>query len=133
MGSVVTPSWSPALRCATLRARHRGASTWVLELAGEADIATELLLEHELAQLVAGCSEQAVVDVTWLSFCDIASAHLILTTRRWVPVSVVGATRSVQRVFDLLDLVQAQRLPHYLPARHSEAQPVRRPHLSVVR
>ena len=54
--------------------------------------------------------EDSMVDVTKLSFCDVASAHLILTARRTIPVTVTGATGSVERVFDLVDVLKAHGL-----------------------
>ncbi len=114
MGSVVaTPLWSRTVSCATLRARHLDGDPWVLELSGEADIATMGMLRRELALLTTVDHAMAEVDVTDLTFCDVASAHLLLTARRRVPLVLSGATGSVKRVFDLLDVLQTQRLPMY--------------------
>jgi anti-anti-sigma regulatory factor len=76
---------------------------WALELSGEADIATLAMLGAELADAVRKDREDLVVDLTGLRFCDVHSAHLILTARRPKPVSLTGASGSVKRVFDLLD------------------------------
>ena len=119
MGSVATPFWSQTRSCVTLRARHLdGDESWTLELSGEADIATLALLKRELAQMAAMQPADVVVDVTGLVFCDVASAELILAARRTTPVTVIGATGTVKRVFDLLDALQKQRMPHHLPASH---------------
>jgi hypothetical protein len=131
MESVASPHWSETLSCATLRARHLDAAPWVLELSGEADIATLGLLRHELTQLVRSQCAHAVVDVSPLLFCDVASTHLILTARRLMPVTVTGATGSVKRVFDLMESLQAQRVPRYLAAGHLTLQPATRSRLSA--
>ena len=108
MGSVVaTPPWSQNRSCATLRARHLdGSSSWILELSGEADIATLALLRQELAHMAARDPDGVVVDVARLAFCDVASAELIQAARRTRPVTVIGATGEVERLFDLLDALQ---------------------------
>lgn len=124
MGSnVVAAHWSHTRSCATLRARHldREAS-WVLELSGEADIATLPLLRFELAQLLAANREDSVVDLTRLAFCDVASAQLILRAQQKVPVKVSGATGTVKRVLDLLD---AWMCPGNSLARTYRAMPAR--------
>lgn len=94
---------------------------WLLELSGEVDIATSAPLRHELGLLAATTHEDAVVDVTRLTFCDAGSAHMILTARRTKPLTVRGATGSVKRVFDLLDALHKQRLPRYLASSRSGA------------
>ena len=120
MGSVATPSWSGTRSDFALRARHLDdGALWLLELSGEADITTLALLRQELALLAATTHEDAVVDVTRLTFCAVASAHMILTARRTKPVTVRGATGSVKRVFDLLDALRMQRLPSYLASSRS--------------
>ena len=119
MGTVVaTPLSSRTVSCATLRARHLDGSPRVLQLFGEADIATLAMLRRELAHLAATHQEDVVVDVAGLTFCDVASAHLILTARRRVPVTLSGATGSVKRVFDLVSALQAQRLSSYCSLSH---------------
>lgn len=116
MGSVSTPQWSPMSSCATLQARHRSdGQTWVLELSGQADIATFGLVRMVVAQMATVTDEGIAVDVGGLDFCDVASAHLITTSRRTMPVTVRGATGSVKRVFDLLDAIQRERMPRFLP------------------
>jgi anti-anti-sigma regulatory factor len=90
----------------------------VLELSGEADIATMRMLRRELALLTTVDHADAEIDVTDLVFCDVASAHLLLTARRRVPLVLSGATGSVKRVFDLLDMLQTQRLPLYRSLAH---------------
>lgn len=90
----------------------------MLELSGEADIATVGLLGDELAQMATMNREEVVVDVTNLEFCDVASAHLLLTARRTLPVTLSGATGSVKRVFDLLEALRALRLPRDVSASH---------------
>ena len=112
MGSVAPPLWSPPRTDLTLQARHReDGAVWRLELSGEADIATLALLRQEVALLTAMDRADAVVDVTHLTFCDVASAHLILSARRTKPLTLRGATGSVARVFDLLDALRMQRRP----------------------
>jgi anti-anti-sigma regulatory factor len=85
----------------------------VLVLSGEADIATLGLLRRELELLTTVDHADAEVDLSDLTFCDVASAHLLLTARRRAPVVLTGATGPVKRLFDLLDALQAQRLPMY--------------------
>ena len=115
MGSVATRHWSRTTSCATLRARHLdGERSWLLELSGEADVATRRLLRDELARLLAVDRDDRVVDVSNLTFCDVASAHQLLTARRTGRVTLSGATGSVQRVFDLLEALWVERMPHYL-------------------
>jgi anti-anti-sigma regulatory factor len=98
-----------------LRARYREDGAFgVLELSGEADIATFGLLRQELAQLAATSCAGAVLDVTRLTFCDVASAYMIQAAQLTMPLTVLGAKGSVKRVFDLLDAVRVQRLPQYL-------------------
>ena len=110
MGSVATRLSSRTISSGTLRARHLDGEHWVLELSGEADITTMDMLRRELAQVAVIDREDSMVDVTKLSFCDVASAHLILTARRTIPVTVTGATGSVKRVFDLVDALKAHGL-----------------------
>jgi anti-anti-sigma regulatory factor len=131
MESVASPHWSETVSCATLSARHLDAAPWVLELVGETDVATVAFLRRELTQLVRSQCEHAVLDLTRLTFCDVASAHLILTAGRLMPVTVTGATRSVKRVFDLMESLEAQRLPHYLAPNPLTRQPVVRSRLSA--
>ena len=132
MGSVATRQRTRTSSYATLRARHLdGGAFWVLELSGEADVATLGMLREELAQMVTLNREHVVVDVTKLAFCDVASAHLLLTARRTIPVTLSGATGSVERVFDLLSALQRQRLPRYLPASHPLGERKMAPRLAV--
>ena len=119
MGSVVaTPLWSRTVSCGTLRARHLDGDPWVLQLSGEADLATMAMLRRELELLHTLGHAPAEVDVADLTFCDVASAHLLLTARRRVPLVLSGATGSVRRLFDLLDVLQTQRLPMYRSLAH---------------
>ncbi|HWO52091.1 MAG TPA: STAS domain-containing protein [Ornithinibacter sp.] len=119
MGSAATTLSSRTISSGTLRARHLDGQQWVLELSGEADVTTMDMLRRELAQVAIVDRADSVVDVTKLSFCDVASAHLILTARRTIPVTVTGATGSVQRVFDLVDALKA----HGLHRARSPIQP----------
>jgi anti-anti-sigma regulatory factor len=96
----------------------------MLELSGEADIATLGLLKQELARVATLQRPDVVVDVTGLAFCDVASAELILATRRTNPVTVIGARGTVKRVFDLLDALQRQRLPRYQAVSHTPSRPL---------
>lgn len=124
MGSVATPLWSPTRSDLTLAARHReGGAVWLLELSGEANIATFALLRQELALLATTNHRDAVVDVTSLTFCDVASAHMILAAQRTKPLTVRGAKGSVKRVFDLLDALRMQRQPRYLAPSRSGTRP----------
>ena len=119
MGSVMTPLCSRRRAYLTLWARHLdGGAFWVLELSGEADIATLGLLSQELAHLATTNTGEAVVDVTRLEFCDVAAAQMILVAGCTIPFTLRGATGPVKRVFDLLDALQKQGLPHHLPASH---------------
>lgn len=116
MESVRTALWSPTSSLATLQARHRSdGPTWVLELSGEADIATWGLVRMVVAQMATVTDECIVVDVGNLAFCDVATAQLIMSSGNGIPVSVTGATGSVERVFDLLDTIQRERMPRFLP------------------
>jgi hypothetical protein len=65
--------------------------------------------------------EVVVVDVHQLTFCDVASAHLLRTARRTIPVTLRGATGPVKRVFDLLDALDRHRLPRYLAVANRAA------------
>ena len=104
MGALDRQFPAPAHSSATLRARQVDRGTgWALELSGEADIASLPMLTEELADAVGMGRDDLVVDVTGLRFCDVHSAHLILTARRRRPVSLTGATGSVKRIFELLD------------------------------
>jgi hypothetical protein len=122
MGSVATPLWSPTRSDFPLRARHcEEGDAWLLELSGEADIATAALLRQELALLAATDRDDVVVDVTRLTSCDVASAHLILTARGTTPVTVRGATGSVKWMFDQLDALRMQRQTGYPASSRSGA------------
>lgn len=129
MGSVLTPRCSRRGKFRTLSARHLDdGALWVLELSGEADVATLGLLRQELAHLATTNTGEAVVDVTRLKFCDVAAAQMILVAGCASPFTLRGATGPVERVFDLLDALQKQRMPHHLPGSHpggssSSAQP----------
>jgi len=117
MTSVVTPAWSPEQSCLTLRSRRFDTeASWVLELSGEANSATLGLLRQELAHVAASHRSNALVDVTQRRLCDVASAHMIRTARRSVPLTICGASGSVMHVFKLLDALQRQGLPRYLAA-----------------
>lgn len=119
MGSALTPRCSRRRQYLRLWARHLdGGACWVLELSGEADVATLDLLRQELAHLATTNTREAVVDVTRLEFCDVAAAQVILVAGCTVPFTLRGATGPVKRVFDLLDALQKQRMPHHLPASH---------------
>ena len=126
MGSVSTPEWSPMSSSATLRARHQcREDTWVLELSGEADMATWGLVRMVGAQMATVTDRCIVVDVGNLDFCDVTSAHLIMGTRQDIPVSVSGATGSVRRVWipDPPVRIAGARTPRSRPAG---ARPFRR-------
>jgi STAS domain len=86
-------------------------SLWVLQLTGEADLATRSMFEEELAEAVAMHRERVVLDVTRLRFCDVGSAELVLTTARTTPISLAGAAGPVKRVFEMLDPLE--RAPRY--------------------
>jgi hypothetical protein len=64
MRSVATPLWSRTVSCSTLRARHRDGASRVLELSGEADLATIEMMRRELTVLTTPARPDAVVDVT---------------------------------------------------------------------
>ncbi len=93
---------------------HDGARS-LLKLSGEADIDTEAVLRDALAVSVARNGAGLVVDVSELRFCDVQSAHLIRTAGEPAPVSLVGAARSVKRVFDLLECWDHDHAPHDAP------------------
>lgn len=116
MGSVAAPLWSPPRSSPTLRARHGdgGAAFRVLELSGEADVATVRMLAEELARARVADGCDVVVDVSELTFCDVASARLLRTAQRSVPVALRGATGPVKRVLDLVDALQEDRIPRHL-------------------
>lgn len=100
--------------CATLRARHFDlGSTWVVELSGEADLATVDMLRDELEWMRARGPARVVVNLAALDFCDVQSATMILTAERTAPVVLRGARGTVRRVFDVLDTIQ--RLPGQPP------------------
>ena len=95
---------SPRTRVrATLSAVHRdGGPRGVLELSGEADIATMTLLRVELDRAVRRHPEHLVVDVSTLRFCDVRCARLILSACRTTGASLTGASGTVQRVLELV-------------------------------
>ncbi len=131
MGSVATHHWSETRSRASLRARHvDGGASWMLELSGEADIATLGLL-RQLAQMATMDRADVVVDTSGLAFCDVASAELILAARRTHPVTVIGAMGTVKRVFDLLDALQMRRLRGYHAASHTPSESLMRAPLHV--
>lgn len=111
MGSVTAfPHVSRTRSSASLRARHvDGDAFWILELSGEADVATLVMLREELAQMIASRRACLVVDLRGLTFCDVATADVILTARWTAPVTLIGAAGPVKRVLDLLDARQARR------------------------
>lgn len=112
MGSVLVNHWSPTRSVAGLSARHLDTGvSWRLELSGEADVATMSLLWHELAEMATIRRADLVVDVTGLTFCDVASAELCLAAERTCALTVTGAKGSVKRVFGLLDALRARTLP----------------------
>jgi hypothetical protein len=112
MGSVLVNHWSPTRSVAGLSARHLDTGvSWRLELSGEADVATMSLLWHELAEMATIRRADLVVDVTGLTFCDVASAELCLAAERTCALTVTGAKGSVKRVFGLLDAPRARTLP----------------------
>ena len=115
MGSVVaTPLWSRTVSCW----HPSGASPGRRSLGAASCPVRPTSPPWGCCGASSRCSPRsttrmAEVDVTDLTFCDVASAHLLLTARRRVPLVLSGATGSVKRVFDLLDVLQAQRLPMY--------------------
>ncbi|HEV7194296.1 MAG TPA: STAS domain-containing protein [Pedococcus sp.] len=91
-----------------LRARHSDRGRlWVVDLVGEADLATCELLEAELHLATGMGRESVVLDLTRLRFCDVYCARLILAAAS----TVAGATGPVRRVFEFLDPLQ--RVPRY--------------------
>lgn len=122
--SVATRECTRTKSYATLRVRHLdGGASWMLELSGEADIATVGLLGQELAHAATMQRADVVVDLSGLGFCDVASAELILSARRSHLVTLIGATGSVKRVFDLLDALQVRRVPGFLAVGHTRVRP----------
>lgn len=119
MGSVVTfPHISRTRSCAGLRARHvDGDAFWILELSGEADVATLVMLREELAHMVASSRSCFVMDLRGLTFCDVATANMILTAQRTAPVTLIGAGGAVKRVLELLDARRARRHPSRVQGR----------------
>ena len=118
MGTIAPPTWSLTRSCATLQARHHnGGALWTLELSGEADLTTLDLLEQEIREMASTGRGDAVVDLSGLAFCDVASAHLLLTAGRENPVTLIGATRTVRRVLDLVEALQVHGLPRNVEAR----------------
>ena len=107
MGVVNASHAPPSRTCATLQTQHldRGPDG-VLVLSGEADLATRTMLREALAEAVAMNRERLIVDVTRLRFCDVQSAHLILTAGGTSPVHVTGSAGTVKRVLDLVDSLQ---------------------------
>ena len=91
-----------------LRAKHfdRGR-LWVVDLAGEADLATWEFLEAELDLATGMDRERVVLDLTRLRFCDVYCARLILAAAS----TVAGAKGPVRRVLEFLDPLQ--RVPRH--------------------
>lgn len=109
MGVVESSAALSARSSASLAVSHRNrGGCLLLELSGEADITTRALLSEELAYAVTMNRDNLVVDVTGLRFCDVHSAHQILTACRPAQVTLIGATGPVRRVFDLLNTWQAR-------------------------
>jgi anti-anti-sigma factor len=91
-----------------LRAKHWDhGRLWVVDLVGEADLATCELLEDELDLARRMDRERVVLDLTQLRFCDVSSARMILAAAS----TVAGAMGPVRRVFEFLDPLQ--RVPRY--------------------
>jgi STAS domain len=91
-----------------LQAKHSDhGRLWVLELVGEADLATCELLEAELDIATGMDRDRLVLDLTRLRFCDVHCARMILAAAS----TVAGATGPVGRVFEFLDPLQ--RVPRY--------------------
>src|SRR5687768_13488813 len=104
MTAVAPPRVCRASSSATLQVRHLdGGAFWVLELSGEADLATLDMLKEELAQMFAVKRQLLVIEMSKLAFCDVHSAHLIRTAQRTSPITLNGVTGPVKRVFELLD------------------------------
>lgn len=108
------PQMSPSTMSPStiLRARlvDRGAVS-ALELSGEADLTTLVVLRQALEAALERHGARVVIDVTGLQFCDVHSAMLILSVSRATPTSVIGAQGSVRRVLETLDSLQ--RVPRY--------------------
>ena len=74
----------------------------VVALCGEADLATRGVLESQLFQALEPPREAIVIDVTLLTFCDVACADLVLGAGMTRGASLVGASGPVLRVFELV-------------------------------
>jgi hypothetical protein len=75
----------------------------LLRLSGEADLMTREDLRRELLQAETLHPNCLVLDVTELRFCDVGCAELILWSAQRTPIIMVGATGTVERLFQILD------------------------------
>lgn len=110
MSLVNRPSDAPGPE--PLRATHADhGPVWVVDLLGEADLATWDLLEQELDRAARMDRDKVVLNLTRLRFCDVHCAQLILAAATTTQLIIAGASGPVRRVFEVLD--PAQRLPRY--------------------
>jgi anti-anti-sigma regulatory factor len=94
---------------------------WVVELYGEADLATWGLLQDELDRAAQMDRDTVVLDVTHLRFCDVHCAQMILAAAATTRMIIAGASGPVGRVFEVLD--PAQRMPRYRVLAEATAVP----------
>ena len=84
-------------------------SSWVMALAGEADLTTRDELDRGLTRALSRTSGVLVVDVAELDFCDSLCATALIEANCKTPdtqMVLVGGHGMVSRVFDLLDPAQ---------------------------
>ena len=97
----------------TVTHRDRGA-TWLMTLAGEADISTREELAGGLRHALAKVPVALVVDVARLEFCDSRCATAVIEANYNAPdtdMVLTGSHGMVRRVFDLLDPRQTLARP----------------------
>lgn len=103
-----------------LRVRHREEGPLrVMQLCGEADLATRTVLQAELEaalhpelDTVPGSERvRVVVDLSGLRFCDVHSARMILRSAPVGRLALVGAAGPVERVLRILD--PSEVVPRY--------------------
>ncbi|QGN58910.1 STAS domain-containing protein [Nostocoides sp. HKS02] len=105
-----------------LRATHADhGPVWVVDLLGEADLATWDILQEELDRAARMDRDKVVLDLSRLRFCDVHCAQLILAAGATTRLAIAGASGPVRRVFEVLD--PAQRMPRYLGMAEATAVP----------
>lgn len=78
-------------------------NTLVLELRGECDLAVQASLRSALLAALDTEPQTLVVDLSHVTFCDIACARELFTAASRVRLTLAGQRDVVQRLFDTID------------------------------